>query len=201
MVMPARMSPAFRSSIAGWRKGASLTASPLAMIRTANTAVEPAPSVIITCPTGSVWLAILISRSTSVKHPIAATIRKMLRRFALDIVRVGLSASVILMLRHKAGVQCSAEAGTVTSAVSGYRRRGGGSHPVPVAPPDDTVIMPDQSVSSARITVFGSVIAAKGSLPFRVNSANAISARFRCPIFSSTTFCVAEDVSSPMIYL
>jgi hypothetical protein len=50
-----------------------------------NTIIEPTPNIIITCPSGNVWLAILISKSHKVKQPIPIIIRIMLFRFALII--------------------------------------------------------------------------------------------------------------------
>ena len=80
MLVDPTISPTLRSSIAGCRKGASRTGSFFTHIRMRKTTTEPNPRPSITCPTGIDWLAILISRSTMVKDPIAAIIRRMLRR-------------------------------------------------------------------------------------------------------------------------
>ena len=54
--------------------------SRFSVISPQKTSDEPMPSMTAICPTGSVRLAILISRSARVKQPIAAIIRTMLRQ-------------------------------------------------------------------------------------------------------------------------
>ena len=59
-------------------QGREIYGVPLQPHRPQKTSDEPMPSMIMICPTGRVRLAILISRSARVKHPIAAIIRIML---------------------------------------------------------------------------------------------------------------------------
>ena len=57
--------------------------SPFILINPQNTIIEPTPKLIITCPMGNAWLAILISKSAKVKQPIAVIIKIMPFRFVL----------------------------------------------------------------------------------------------------------------------
>jgi hypothetical protein len=58
-----------------------------------NTIIEPTPNIIITCPSGNVWLAILISKSARVKQPIPVIIKIMLFRF----LTAGVFVVILLM--------------------------------------------------------------------------------------------------------
>ena len=97
ILLIAMRSPIFLKTTAGLVKGDSLIGSPLILKSPQNTNIEPTPKKIITCPTGNVWLAILISKSAMVKQPIAAIIKLMPLRFLPEgVLLVMLSMAVPL---------------------------------------------------------------------------------------------------------